>query len=68
MTDTTLIPSSFKSTALLPRPEEVTPLAPGFVQGVILTLPAELCAPTFAQCTHWFEDREIGRASCRERV
>ena len=58
MTDTPLIPSSFNTTALLPHPEEHTPLAPGCVQGVMITLPAELCAPTFAQCTRWFADRD----------
>ena len=58
MTDTTLTPYSFQNTTLLPRPEEVTPLAPGLVQGVVITLPADLCLETFAQCTRWFEDRD----------
>ena len=57
MTDTTLMPYSFQRTDLLPPAEDVL-ATPGMVQGVVITLPADLCGSTLAQCFRWFADRD----------
>lgn len=56
MTETHLLPA-FRTTDLLPPAGDAL-ATPGLVQGVVLTLPADLVEETVAQCFRWFADRD----------
>ena len=62
MTDSTsLVPSTFDfGLAMLPSPteDEIQPLEPGQVQGIVLVVPAEEIPSIFALFERWFADRE----------
>ena len=58
MTDTRLTLAATRSTAfILPQMEDALP-TPGTIQGVVITLPADLLEETVAQCSRWFEERD----------